>query len=173
MDTQTAETIIRETLDKVGARSCPMPRVRFTKAYTYAGKAVFRIHGREIWLSQSFMGATREGQRQTLIHEACHIAEHFLTGRCTPHGTPWKLLMLIAGVQPDVCSNDPGALAVASRLTWHRATWVFCACSAHRVSTQRRAAIAKRPGSYICRLCRTALTLEDQCTPAAQSQASS
>lgn len=149
---------IREYLDKV-APGCPMPRVTYSRAYSYAGRAIDGFGFREIKLSLAWKASTPEGQKQTLIHEAMHIADAHLNGHFTGHGWFWKSLMEKVGANPTRCSNDVGAVAAANQMTWHRSTWIFCPCRSHKVSPQMRASIARRPGSKICAKCRETLTL--------------
>jgi predicted SprT family Zn-dependent metalloprotease len=158
MNTHEVETIIREALDKV-APGCPSPQILYTRAYNYCGRAEIGYGFTRVKLSKSWVGATPEGQRQTLIHEAMHLADAFLNGRVSGHGLPWKALMWTVGARPDRCSNDPGAVATANQAAWSRATWIHCPCRSHRVSKQMRTAIAKRPGSKLCARCHSPFTI--------------
>ena len=156
MNTLEASAIVREALDKV-APGCPTPTIMYTRAYVYCGRYIPLSN--QIKLSLAWRAATPEGKRQTLVHEAMHAADFFLSGRCNGHALPWKILMMRAGARPDRCSNDPSALACANEITWHRAAWVHCPCRSHRVSARMRTLIAKAPGSRICARCRQVLTL--------------
>ncbi len=158
METHEADRIIREALDKV-APECPSPRIIYTRAYSYCGRACITPHGFQIKLSNAWKGATPEGKRQTLIHEAMHVADAFLhKGQWSGHGFMWQVLMRKVGARPDRCSNDPGALATANQALWHREVWVHCPCRSLRVSKRMRSSIAQNPGSKLCARCRKPLT---------------
>lgn len=154
MNAHEVETTIREALDKV-APGCPMPLIKYTRAFNYCGRAEIGFGFTRIKLSKSWLASTPEGQRQTLLHEAMHIADAFINGgRFSGHGLPWIALMHSIGATPTRCSNDPGALSARNQMLWDRDVWIHCPCRAHKVSKAMRSSISKRPGSKLCGRCR-------------------
>jgi len=158
---------IRATIADALAKACPEgappePAIRWSRAYSYCGRALIvdrrAIDGAFasiVVLSSSWRAATPEGQRQTLVHEAMHIADAWLhPGQPLGHGWPWRVLMLKVGVPAEAASKDPGANAANALARWRRDRWVFCPCSAHRVSARAHNGYATgtRPGT--CRRCR-------------------
>lgn len=52
--------------------------------------------------------ATETERRETIIHEACHIASFHLHGtEIKPHGIEWRQAMANCEVKPDRCHNIP------------------------------------------------------------------
>jgi len=44
--------------------------------------------------------ASEQDQRETVLHETCHVIVEFKFGRVAPHGSLWKEAMLNCGVKP-------------------------------------------------------------------------
>jgi predicted SprT family Zn-dependent metalloprotease len=167
MNRTDAAAVIRAALDSVGATDCPTPAIRFTRAYSYAGRARVECSAKDRWaalvsLSLAWHSSTPEGQRQTLVHEAMHIAAEWLypgSSRLTgPHGSTWRALMEKAGAPADRCSNDPGAVGASRMAQWRRGRWVFCPCASHRVPEPTARKYQKWPG-YTCRRCRSPISV--------------
>lgn len=94
-------------------------------------------------------------QRDTVIHEVCHLAAHHLYGPSVAHhGREWRALMVKAGGKPRARSKSiEGADFLrggANRVTY------YCSCRAHAVTAYRAAKI-EDGFVFICTRCHTEL----------------
>lgn len=94
-------------------------------------------------------------QRDTVIHEVCHLVAHHLHGPAVPHhGREWRALMVKAGGKPRARSKSiEGADFLRGR---NRVTY-WCGCRTHAVTTSRAAKI-ERGFIFVCTRCQGELT---------------
>ena len=104
--------------------------------------------------------ATKEEQRETVIHEVCHLVtmhEAALQGRRSPqaHGYEWKATILRAGVRPSTYHNVDRTGLKGSRKSTKTET-AHCKCRGHEITKSMASKIAKGV-PYLCRSCHTNL----------------
>ena len=111
-----------------------------------------------------------EGNKRTVVHEACHLIDVYINNRKGDHGAGWRGCMRRAGIEPKRCHNVDTA-GLANR-------WVYeCpGCRAEfNVSTVMRNKIARggRGSRRVCRTCRTVFDHDAYKGPALQQAAQS
>ena len=95
-----------------------------------------------------FLRASREEQRNTVIHETCHCIASALYGN-VGHGYQWKRLMVMCGLPPARCHNvDRTGLKRQMRKAEYR-----CGCSTYNLSMIRHAHARKGRKQYFCKKC--------------------
>ncbi len=134
------------------------PHIIWKKNYTWKmGSA----HYRKMVIALSvplFERATVEEQRNTVIHEACHlIAIHQNNGiRVKSHGYEWQRCMRRAGLVPKRChSIEP--VGVAPNV-------FVCGCREHHVTKNKHTRIMKNidkaEAAYRCTTCKQPLRIK-------------
>lgn len=106
-----------------------------------------------------FPRASPEEQRETVIHEACHlISIHKHGAKGTGHGRLWKLCMMLAGGKGDRCHKvDRTGLKRTRR---SQSVPARCGCGTITSLTPHRAArLRNGTAIYRCRRCRCSVTL--------------
>lgn len=95
-----------------------------------------------------FLRATREEQRTTVIHEACHCIAHALYGN-VGHGPQWKRLMVMCGLPPARCHNvdRTGLKRKTSKYVYK------CNCREHKMSAIRHKRTITGRRVYRCNQC--------------------
>jgi SprT protein len=97
----------------------------------------------------------------TVPHEVAHYVTDMLYGlqRVRPHGMEWQSVMRSLGVEPRACGDyDLSGVPVRRQ---RRFTYA-CACSTHRLTTQRHNKIHRGAAHYRCRRCGHALVFTGQ-----------
>jgi SprT protein len=132
--------------------SFPLPTIEFSEQLTStAGKAYFgRNH---IKLSTKLLKLNGEAfVNDTPGHEAAHLISFKLYGRQgTGHGARWSSVMRAIGQTPTRCHS----LITPEKTNTVSAS---CSCTTHQISTIR-ANRMRRGMTYVCRNCKTQLTL--------------
>lgn len=96
-------------------------------------------------------------QRDTVIHEVCHIVAHALHGPgIAHHGREWRQLMVRAGGEPRARSKS---IDGADFLRGRNRVPFWCGCRAHAVTAQRAAKI-ERGFVFVCTRCHGPLTAQ-------------
>lgn len=94
-------------------------------------------------------------QRDTIIHEVCHIVAHAMHGPdIAHHGREWRQLMQKAGGEPRARSKS---IDGADFLRGPNRIPFFCGCRAHAVTAQRADKI-RRGFVFVCTRCNEPLT---------------
>lgn len=126
---------------------------RMTRAMGKASKKA-RDHYYTITLSDPlFERATIDEQKQTVVHEACHVIDAVISGRMS-HGPTWKRTMRMAGVEAKRCHNvDRTGLQRAG------STYVYrcMACSTQFPLGPKRHSNMQAGRTYLCGRCRNPL----------------
>jgi SprT protein len=95
-------------------------------------------------------------QRDTVIHETCHLVAHRLHGpSIAHHGREWRALMLKAGGMPRARSKS---IEGADLLRGKNRVTYFCTCRSHAITAYRAAKI-ERGHIFVCTRCRAELSL--------------
>lgn len=94
--------------------------------------------------------ATKEQQRETVIHEACHIIDSYLHGQMNGHQRPWKMLMIRCGLQPERCHtvNRDGIARKSKTVS------VYCHCGTKQIGQIRARKMRQGVSQYRCTTCR-------------------
>ena len=94
-------------------------------------------------------------RRNTIIHEACHLIDHYMTGRMD-HGTNWRRLMGACGESADRChSVDRTGLVRKRNRHEYR-----CGCNqGSRYITPVKAKRIKQGRLYVCKSCNEQIIL--------------
>lgn len=103
------------------------------------------------------------GQRNTVIHEACHLIVFYTFGSNTPgHGCHWKWAMGRCDTPPDICLVDyeikeewrPSQKFIPPGLVLAR-----CGCTGHRKVPIGQARLIRSGERFRCDVCRRHLAL--------------
>jgi len=99
-----------------------------------------------------------EERRQTIVHEACHVAASWLHSnrmlRLTGyHGALWAALMLRAGAQPDPFCTVPHVVHAMQAIRTRNYVRVTCDCGPVSMFSPQRAAKMRKGSTYLCRRC--------------------
>jgi SprT protein len=166
MNDYTTTNEIRDLVSETFARlGCPeLDRVtrvewngRFTRRMGDARYMANHIRGthRVRFSTPLWPRASVEERRETVIHEACHIAAAHIYGPgVQAHGREWKALMRKAGAKGDRCHR-------VDRTGLQRRTVrvpAYCGCMTHQITKARRTKMRKGI-AYRCRRCRQELRL--------------
>lgn len=112
-----------------------------------------------------FPRAAQDKQRNTVIHEACHIIANVRAGRRVAHGDGWKIAMRRAGQTPKRCYDR----SEVDRTGIDKCVKAFCGCKggARLGPVQAKKARSGRT-VYRCNRCSQRISLTD---PAANREA--
>ena len=108
MHLETIEEIralVAETIERCGCADHPIPPIKFNRRFTRA-LGCLRWHREERradsieFSAQAWPHLTLAERRQTVIHEACHLADAYKRGD-SDHSWRWRTLMLKCGESPD------------------------------------------------------------------------
>ncbi len=102
---------------------------------TGAGRA--DLARKQILLNQRLLARVPQEIEAVLIHEAAHLAAHFLHGgKIAPHGAEWQTLMRLAGQPPRACHALPVA-DLRRRSYWYLHLCDGCGSRAIRRRSER------------------------------------
>lgn len=87
---------------------------------------------------------------QTIPHEYAHILAHKKYTHRVGHGSEWKYIMRLMGLEPRRCHNYD--LSKVIKVIEYK-----CSCQVHQYSTRRHAQVVKYGTRYICRMCKTTI----------------
>ena len=89
---------------------------------------------------------------RTVPHEVAHwVVRKVFSGRRKPHGSEWKSVMYVLGVEATRCHNYNTANASKSdTYTYH------CRCQEHQVGLTRHRR-AKAGENYFCKTCKASI----------------
>lgn len=165
MNIQEARQLVKETLSKFGI--IKEVSVNWASSFTRkAGVAELNLRTQEASIrlsSKLFALATIEQQRETIIHEACHIVV-FLTKPWTietegPHGISWQSCMRSCGYSnPERCHNIKRTEDMRSP---NRRVTAYCGCGSVNITLNRYTRMQKG-ASYICLRCNRNLSLRPE-----------
>ena len=135
--------------------------IEWSNARSWCGYAMVvpKGHNQEVVIKLSkphFDSRTNEDNMETLVHEFCHIADWYIFGEMSGHGTRWKYLMKLAGY--------PNANRCA-RGTFIRPVnnMTLCYCNCERgvyLGKTRINRIKNGSASYKCKKCLCQVRLE-------------
>jgi predicted SprT family Zn-dependent metalloprotease len=163
------QRVIDWTFDTLG---CPelkkMTTLKFNRRFTArlgdAGRKLVEMNTYRYTIrlssSQLWSRATIKERYETIVHEACHIAQFYKWPKGTDaHGVEWKSLMRACGVKPTRCHTvDRTGLKRKTR----RVKVFGCTCGSCPDVTVRRAnKMRKMTGTRLfCMRCKETLTLD-------------
>lgn len=142
MDTNTALQIVKFAFEKNGIGQCAgIVWLEWSNRMTKAmGSAIIRKRAAKLdggpthiikLSTKLFARATPEQQRQTVIHEACHIIDSLKNEKPMSHGSTWRACMRACGAAPERChSVDTTGLT-------KRHLWVCAKCGQEHQVTPR------------------------------------
>lgn len=93
---------------------------RMVRSMGYASRQLIDSHNDYVIKLSTplFARANEEQQRQTVIHEACHVIDSVVNKVHMSHGHSWKECMRKCGVQPDRC-HTVSTSGLVNRWTYH------------------------------------------------------
>jgi SprT protein len=120
------------------------------KAFTRKMGDASYAHNRVRFSSLLFPRASVEQQRNTAVHEACHIVCKHKYPHAKPHGREWKSLMRFCGEKPERTHN-------VDRKGLTKTHTVHCKCRIHQMGTTSFNRLS-RGVKYFCKFCKTAIS---------------
>lgn len=100
-----------------------------------------------------WMKGTEEEKIETIVHETCHIVDYF-NRKTSDHGPIWQNLMIRCGFEPRACKS------VSFEIAEYKYAW--CECRKHKITKNRYGRIRNGTNNYVCRHCKTYLTLNNR-----------
>lgn len=162
-DRSRATEVVRQTLETLSQkriREFTAPTIRWDlKGKSCLGQAV---GGSVIRLHPEAADLLGDAYVETIVHEACHIAQEQerrslfapKTGQYSAHGAVWRTMMRQVGASPDRVARLPEGVTLTPARTVERFV-VECGCRQHVVSKVR----ANRLARYHCKGCGGSLRL--------------
>jgi predicted SprT family Zn-dependent metalloprotease len=99
-----------------------------------------------------FALATPEQQRQTVIHEACHVLDRVINSCPMSHGPTWKACMVKCGVKPNVYTEGIDNSSIRPKLK--RFEYVCSGCGyTYKLTSGKHRKAKQSPGRYHCHKC--------------------
>jgi SprT protein len=96
-------------------------------------------------------------QRNTIIHEVCHIIARSQNRFIKPHGSEWKRLMRQCGEKSERC-HAVDARDLRRVYTRRAKVEVYCKCSSHLIGPVRADRMRAGTHSYRCGICHNLLS---------------
>lgn len=159
MNLQEAMDLVADALKSLN-RSDLLPHVRleWNNRYTRC-MGTYAPNTGKIELSQKlFARATVEQQRQTIIHELCHMVVDWMTYRAgkprvPPHGALWKRQMVLCGLKPARC-HTVDRTGLRRSVTRYKIT-CGCPTRSYLVTKTMLTRITNKMGKPMCKYCNT------------------
>ena len=144
-------------------------QVCWNNRYTWkAGVAHFRDGLERSWISLSpklweiANNTDPDENRQTIIHEACHIIARTIYGRMIKsHGYEWKHTMMNCNVEPRRCHKIDTSSIVRKNGRQARTEYNCIHCGhTYHLSANIVGRIRNKTRQYICRYCRNPIVFQ-------------
>lgn len=152
MTEQQVESLVRETMAFFKMSHIPL-KIRWSNGYTRCmGRA--KMNAAKTFFEVSFSvklweRATPEQQRNTVIHEVCHIVCFVKCPHAKGHGIEWKKLMVEAGEIP---LRTHSVNRTGLKRTNEKA-FCYCRCGKRVISSNRATRIKNKTSQYHCSVC--------------------
>lgn len=150
---------VSDALNKVNRLDLlPLVKLEWNTRYTRCMGTYSPKNG-EIELStQLFARATLEQQKQTVIHELCHMIVDYITRRAgkpavPPHGALWKRQMVLVGHEAKRCHNVDRT-GLRRTVTRYKIT-CGCPTRSYQVTKTMLTRIQNKYGKPMCKHCNT------------------
>jgi SprT protein len=163
VELERAKKIVQETFTKLGLpHLIKETKVVWNTAFSAtAGMARTRNYGNKIELAAKLWPhMSEEEQRNTIIHEACHVFANVNYRTNCKHGWRWKKAMLEMGIPAERCHNIPVyELGISNRRGPKARYTVKCGCSTGCVVGPTVYKRMKIGYGYRCKKCGRSLSI--------------
>lgn len=103
--------------------------------------------------TELFSQFTKDGQREVLIHEACHLIAFHKTGK-GGHDKTWKACMVACGLPPNRCYKPSMLRNPPIRPVMLADSTFACTCrKGVRISEYKQTLAANGKGTLVCAFC--------------------
>jgi SprT protein len=131
-----------------------LPKISFNQRGKIAGCA--RLQLNELRFNPILLSDNLEAFLEVVVpHEVCHLLAYRLFGKVRPHGKEWQSLMLELFDVKGQTYHQMDVTKVKGKSFNYQ-----CECGPIELSIRRHNKVLKGEQTYICRKCRTLLTVD-------------